>query len=156
MYRSPKTFLISTMVKPVFDPVPERTNHSHSESGSIADLFLAASRELASSDARIYRSLDKHFKRTRELLSSEAEQLGTTHILKESKPDLIGASSYERQTRNSLQDLCKLHGIPGYSRMTKKTMIECLISKGVDKPLIPFEALSKAELIEALRDILSR
>lgn len=138
------------------DPVPESTDPSTSESGSIADLFLAASRELANSDARLYRSLDKHFKRTRELLSSEAEQLHTSQVIKDSKPDLIGASSYERQTRNSLQDLCKLHGIPGYSRMTKKTMIECLISKGVDKPLIPFEALSKAELIEALRDILSR
>lgn len=142
-------------MRPVLDSVPERTDPCPSESGSIADLFLAASRELASSDARLYRSLDKHLKRTRELLSSEAEQLDTTQILKDSHRDLIGASSYERQTRSSLQDLCKVHGITGYSRMTKKAMIESLISKGVDKPRIPLEALSKAELIAALRDVLS-
>jgi hypothetical protein len=143
------------MMRPVLDPVPERTDPPTSDSGSIADLFLAASRELASSDARLYRSLDKHFKRTRELLSSESEQLDTAQTLKDSSRDLIGASSYERQTRSSLQDLCKVHGITGYSRMTKKAMIECLVSKGVDTPRIPFEALSKAELIAALRDVLS-
>jgi type I site-specific restriction endonuclease len=142
------------MMRPVLDPVPERTDPCPPESGSIADLFLAASRELASSDARLYRSLDKHLKRTRELLSSEAEQLDTTQILKDSHRDLIGSSSYERQTRSSLQDLCKVHGITGYSRMTKKAMIESLISKGIDKPQIPLEALSKAELIAALRDVL--
>ena len=143
-------------MRPVLDPVPERTDPCPPESVSIADLFLAASRELASSDARLYRSLDKHFKRTRELLSSESEQLDTAQTLKDSSRDLVGASSYERQTRNSLQDLCKVHGITGYSRMTKKAMIECLISKGVDTPRIPFEALSKAELIAALRDVLHR
>jgi hypothetical protein len=142
------------MMRPVLDPVPERTDPCPPESVSIADLFLAASRELASSDARLYRSLDKHFKRTRELLSSESEQLDTAQTLKDSSRDLVGASSYERQTRSSLQDLCKVHGITGYSRMTKKAMIECLISKGVDTPQIPFEALSKAELIAALRDVL--
>ena len=142
------------MMKPVLDPVPESTDPCPAESGSIADLFLAASRELASSDARLYRSLDKHFKRTRELLSSETEYLNTAPILNDSKPDLIGAFSYERQTRGSLQDLCKEHGISGYSRMAKKTMIEALIAKGVDKPRIPLEALSKAELIAALRDVL--
>jgi type I site-specific restriction endonuclease len=142
------------MMRPVLDSVPERTDPCPPESGSIADLFLTASRELASSDARLYRSLDKHLKRTRELLSSEAEQLDTTQILKDSHRDLIGASSYERQTRSSLQDLCKVHGITGYSRMTKKAMIESLISKGIDKPRIPLEALSKAELIAALRDVL--
>ena len=141
-------------MRPVLDPVPERTDPCPPESVSIADLFLAASRELASSDARLYRSLDKHFKRTRELLSSESEQLDTAQTLKDSSRDLVGASSYERQTRSSLQDLCKVHGITGYSRMTKKAMIECLISKGVDTPQIPFEALSKAELIAALRDVL--
>lgn len=143
-------------MRPVLDPVPERTDPCPPESVSIADLFLAASRELASSDARLYRSLDKHFKRTRELLSSESEQLDTAQTLKDSSRDLVGASSYERQTRSSLQDLCKVHGITGYSRMTKKAMIECLISKGVDTPRIPFEALSKAELIAALRDVLHR
>lgn len=39
--------------------------------GSIADLFLAASQELAKSDARIYRSVDRHLRRTRELLAQE-------------------------------------------------------------------------------------
>ena len=58
----------------VADPVPDRTATSPGDSASIADLFLAASRELASSDARLYRSLDQHLRRTRELLAREDDQ----------------------------------------------------------------------------------
>ena len=35
-------------------------------------------------------------------------------------------------------------------------MIDHLIAKGVDAPRIPLEALSKAELIEALRDMINQ
>jgi hypothetical protein len=143
------------MMGPVLDLVPEYTDTSPGDSGSIADLFLAASRELASSDARLYRSLDRHLKRTRELLAPEDEL--SDSVLRETNSTrvLTGAPSYERQTRSSLQELCQEHGISGYSRMTKKLMIEHLIAKGVDAPRIPLEALSKAELIEALRDLMN-
>lgn len=142
------------MMRPVLDLVPERTDATPSDSASIADLFLAASRELASSDARLYRSLDRHLKNTRELLAQEDEL--SDSVLRQTihTRTLAGAHSYERQTRLSLRELCREHGIPGYSRMTKKLMIERLIAKGVDAPRIPLEALSKAELIEALRDVI--
>ena len=132
------------MLRPDLDLVPERTDASPSDSGSIADLFLAASRELASSDARLYRSLDRHLRRTKELLAQEDEL--SDSVLRQANPP--------RQTRLSLRELCREHGIPGYSRMTKKLMIERLIAKGVDAPRIPLEALTKAELIEALRDMI--
>ena len=142
------------MLRPDLDLVPERTDASPSDSGSIADLFLAASRELASSDARLYRSLDRHLRRTKELLAQEDEL--SDSVLRQANPPraLAGSHSYERQTRLSLRELCREHGIPGYSRMTKKLMIELLIAKGVDAPRIPLEALTKAELIEALRDMI--
>ena len=40
--------------------------------------------------------------------------------------------------------------------MSKKVMIEHLLAKGVEAPQIPLEALSKAELIAALRDVIQR
>lgn len=143
------------MLRPDLDLVPERTDASPSGSGSIADLFLAASRELASSDARLYRSLDRHLRRTKELLAQEDEL--SDSVLRQANPPraLAGSHSYDRQTRLSLRELCREHGIPGYSRMTKKLMIERLIAKGVDAPRIPLEALTKAELIEALRDMIN-
>ena len=142
------------MLRPDLDLVPERTDASPSDSGSIADLFLAASRELASSDARLYRSLDRHLRRTKELLAQEDEL--SDSVLRQANPPraLAGSHSYERQTRLSLRELCREHGIPGYSRMTKKLMIELLIATRVDAPRIPLEALTKAELIEALRDMI--
>ena len=61
--------------------------------------------------------------------------------------------SFERQTRRSLQELCKINGISGYSRMTKKMMTERLIQKGVKAPPVPLEALTKTELINAIKDM---
>jgi hypothetical protein len=143
------------MKTPVLDPVPERTDSSSGDSASIADLFLAANRELANSDARLYRSLDRHLRRTRELLAQEDELSGSILPQSNSTRLLTGEPSYKRQTRRSLQVLCRDHGITGYSRMTKKDMIDRLVAKGVDAPQIPLEALSKAELIEALRNMMN-
>jgi len=143
------------MVKPVLDPVPEHADPALDSSASIADLFLAASRELASSDARLYRSLDRHLRHTRELLVQADEISGLSLPQPQSQSLIEGGRSYERQTRRSLQELCRDNGIPGYSRMNKKDMIEHLVAKGVDAPQIPLEALSKAELIEALRSLMS-
>jgi hypothetical protein len=136
------------------DLVTDRTVASPEDSGSIADLFLAASRELASSDARLYRSLDQHLKRTREVLTREEQQSDSVLRTRPLPPAIEQKHSYERQTRRSLQDLCRDHGISGCSRMTKKVMIEHLLAKGVEAPQIPLEALSKAELIAALRDVI--
>ena len=40
--------------------------------------------------------------------------------------------------------------------MPKKVMIESLMAKGVQAPQIPLEALTKAELIDALRNMINR
>lgn len=136
--------------------VSDRSIASHGDSESIADLFLAASRELASSDARLYRSLGRHLSLARELLSQE-ESMSVSALQQQKLPFVLeGEHSYERQTRRSLQDLCRIHGIAGYSRMSKKIMIESLIAKGVQAPHIPLEALTKAELIDALRNLIKR
>ena len=144
------------MIRAAADLVPDRTIASDGNSGSIADLFLAASRELASSDARLYRSLGRHLSLTRELLAQEESQAVSAPQQQSITGVLEGEHSYERQTRRSLQELCRVHGIPGYSRMPKKAMIERLIEKGVQAPQIPLEALTKAELIDALRNLISR
>jgi hypothetical protein len=144
------------MEREILNPVPERTDLSPEKPESIADLFRAASRELASSDARLYRSLDRHLRRAKELLIQEDEL--TDSYLPQATPKLLikGKHSYERQTRRSLQELCRDHGISGYSRMNKKAMIQQLLNKGIDAPQIPLEALTKAELIEALRDTMNQ
>ena len=123
---------------------------------SLADLFLQASRSLARSDARLYRSVDRHLSRTREILR-QAEAISDGPLLEpaaSSPRRLLGAPSYERQTRRSLEALCRTHGIRGHSRMSKATMIQRLQEAGVAAPPVPMEALSKAELLSLLRDVL--
>ncbi len=64
--------------------------------------------------------------------------------------ELTGPPSFVRQTRQSLQNLCKHHGVRGFSRMTKEGMVEALKSKGAAVPPIPLQALTKSELIAAI------
>ena len=141
--------MIDALVKPAGD--------NQNESASLADLFLHSSRELARSDARLYRSIGSHLTRTREILNRvEAQGDGTllaTGLKREKSP--LGAPSFERQTRKSLENLCKLHGVRGYSRMSKATMILRLQETGVEAPPITMEALSKEELLMLLRDLLN-
>ena len=123
---------------------------------SLADLFLQASRSLAHSDARLYRSVDRHLARTRELLQ-QADAINDGLPLETPGPApqvLLGAPSYARQTRKSLQALCRTHGVRGFSRMSKATMIQHLQAAGVAAPPVPMEVLSKAELLSLLRDLL--
>ena len=122
---------------------------------SLADLFQAASQELARSDARIYRSADRHLTRMREILRREDADPEDTPLLKNSDQVLQGPPSYERQTRKSLESLCREHGVRGYSRMTKNDMISRLKEQGVEEPPTPIEAFSKAELISLLQDVVS-
>lgn len=124
---------------------------------SLADLFLQASRSMAHSDARLYRSVDRHLSRTREILR-QAEAIADGLPLETAAHPtrlLLGAPSYERQTRRSLQALCREHGVRGYSRMSKTTMIQRLQESGVAAPPVPMEALSKAEMLSLLCDLLN-
>ena len=146
----------AAMIEALVKPANDAPNGASEEQVSLADLFLQASRELAQSDARLYRSVDRHLKRTREILrQAEAEPDGVT-LDPQSVPIglLLGAPSFERQTRKSLESLCKQHGIRGYSRMRKATMILRLKEAGVAEPPVPLQSLSKGELLTLLRDVL--
>ena len=138
------------VMKPFLNQVTQHKEQLQSVSPSIADMFLAASTELARSDARLYRSVDKHLKRTRAILNEEDSHSTERPILDDPLRDLTGPPSFERQTRQSLQNLCKHHDIRGFSRMTKAGMVEALKSKGVSVPPIPLQALTKSELIAAI------
>lgn len=125
---------------------------------SLADLFLQASRSLAHSDARLYRSVDRHLSRTRDILRQAEAATGDIpqEFAAPSPQILLGAPSYDRQTRKSLEALCRQFGVRGYSRMSKALMIQRLQQEGVPAQPVPMEALSKAELLSMLRDLLSR
>lgn len=141
---------MGSVMKLSLNPVTDREEQLQSESPSIADLFLAANTELARSDARLYRSVDQHLKRTREILNQDELHSTKRPILDDPLRDLTGPPSFERQTRQSLQNLCKHHGIRGFSSMTKEGMVEALKSKGASVPPIPLQALTKSELIAAI------
>jgi hypothetical protein len=128
-------------------PVSQPTNAT----SSIADLFLEASRELAQSDARIYRSVGRHLAKTRALLEREERSLDQERLFDDPDTPVVCPPSYERQTRQSLESLCRLHGIRGYSRMSKVSMIESLKALGIPAPDVPLQALSKRELIALLQ-----
>ena len=121
--------------------------------GSLADLFLAANQELARSDARIYRSVDRHLKKVREILdSTEDSDSGGCGAALLPQSDFSGIEpSFYRQTRQSLKKICREYGVTGYHRMNKDQMIEELIGRGVPAPSVPLEALTKSELIQLLR-----
>lgn len=122
---------------------------------SIADMFLAASQKLAQSDARLYRSVDRHLRTTRAILATEDEiEISQTKQLAPALLTSLVPPSFERQTRSSLRELCKQYGIHGYSRMAKPQMIEALRAKATPIPPVPLQALSKAELIDLLGQIL--
>lgn len=140
----------------MLNALTERSEPCSGDTASIADLFLAANRELARSDARIYRTVDRHLNRTREILNREESDLVNCRLLDDHSRALDGPPSYQRQTRKSLEALCKSHGIRGYSRMTKQDMIQQLKTAGVDEPPTPIQAFSKAELIALLQEILGR
>jgi hypothetical protein len=146
----------AAMLEALVKPANDTPNGASEEQGSLADLFLQASRELAHSDARLYRSVDRHLRRTREILRQAAAETDGVSPHPPSPPIalLLGAPSFERQTRQSLEMLCKQHGIRGYSRMSKPTMILRLQDAGVEEPPVPLEALSKGELLTFLRDVL--
>jgi hypothetical protein len=146
----------AAMLEALVKPANDAQDGASEAEVSLADLFLQASRELAKSDARLYRSLDRHLTRTREILREAGAAPDRVPFPPPSTPAalLLGAPSFERQNRRSLQMLCKQHGICGYSRMSKATMILRLKQAGVAKPPVPMEALSKGELLTLLRDFL--
>jgi len=119
---------------------------------SIADLFSGACRQLAQSDARVYRSVAQHIARTEEILCQAEAAIDLPQLAGDLiQSPVIVAPTYNKQTRRSLENHCRLHGITGYSRLSKPQIVELLQANEIPPPPVPMEALTKAELIELLR-----
>ena len=120
---------------------------------SIADLLEATSRELAGTDARVYRRVGEHLQRTAqaiEELQSPSPQATTSPLA------LLGRGSFQQQTVATLKGLCKQHQIPGYSKLKKADLARVLEQHGVEPPPRPLESFSKKELIEIVRCLVER
>jgi len=122
-----------------------------SASPSIADLLEATSRELAGTDARVYRRVDTHLKRTAqaidELHSPASPPRGNGLAL-------LGQGSFQQQSVATLKGLCKQHGIKGFSKYKKADLARVLQQHGVEPPPRPLESFSKKELIELVQQLL--
>jgi len=122
-----------------------------SRSPSIADLLEQTNRELAGTDARVYRRVGEHLQR-----SGAALQNLTDHEAAGSPASkaLLGKGSFLKQSLASLKRLCKEHGIKGYSKLQKDALAKVLEHHGVSPPPPPLESFTKKELIALVRQLL--
>ena len=122
-----------------------------SKSPSIADLLEQTTRELAGTDARVYRRVGEHLQR-----SGAALQNLTDHEAAGSPASkaLLGKGSFLKQSLASLKRLCKEHGIKGYSKLQKDALAKVLEHHGVSPPPPPLESFTKKELIALVRQLL--
>ena len=122
-----------------------------SKSPSIADLLEQTNRELAGTDARVYRRVGEHLQR-----SGAALQNLTDHEAAGSPASkaLLGKGSFLKQSLASLKRLCKEHGIKGYSKLQKDALAKVLEHHGVSPPPPPLESFTKKELIALVRQLL--
>jgi hypothetical protein len=120
---------------------------------SIADLLEQSHRELASTDARIYRRVATHLECMGTALS--ALQDGEPEPLREGKI-LLGRGSFLQQPVASLKRLCKLNGIKGYSKLQKAGLAQALERHGVAPPPPPLESFTKKELIALVKQLMGQ
>ena len=122
-----------------------------SKSPSIADLLEQTNRELAGTDARVYRRVGEHLQR-----SEAALQNLTDHEAAGSPASnaLLGKGSFLKESVASLKRLCKEHGIKGYSKLQKDALAKVLEHHGVSPPPPPLESFTKKELIALVRQLL--
>ena len=124
-----------------------------SASPSIADLLEATSRELAGTDARVYRRVGTHLQRTAQAiedLTSPAREAGGNALA------LLGRGSFQQQSVATLKGLCKQHGIKGYSKLKKPALAAVLEQHGVEPPPRPLESFTKKELVGLVRQLLNQ
>lgn len=119
---------------------------------SIADLLEATTRELAGTDARVYRRVGAHISRT----AKAAEDLGEASA-SSTKPvkALPLCGSFEKQTVKSLKHLCRTNGITKFSGLKKSLLIDLLKAHGVTPPPPDLQAMKKAELIELIQKLMA-
>jgi hypothetical protein len=122
-----------------------------SKSPSIADLLEQTNRELAGTDARVYRRVGEHLQRSGAALQSlkETEAAGSP-----TSKALLGKGSFLKHSVASLKRLCKEHGIKGYSKLQKDDLAKVLEHHGVTPPPPPLESFTKKELIALVRQLL--
>ena len=115
--------------------------------GRIADSLRANLQEVAKSDARSLKEMDKEL--------SSATQLSGVPQLKQSKKvkALLGQASWD-QTNKTLQDLCRKNGIKGFSTLKKAGLVTLLKKNGVTPPPKPIEKLLKRELVSIIKELL--
>ena len=118
---------------------------------SIADLLEQSHRELAGTDARVYRRVADHLQRS----SAALYDLQDPQATRTQDPKaLLGNGSFLQQSAASLKRLCKAHGIKGYSKLQKAALAQLLERHGVTPPPPPLESFSKKELIALVRKLL--
>ena len=119
---------------------------------SIADLLEQTNRELAGTDARVYRRVGEHLQRTGAALQSlqdaETSEIPPTKAL-------LGQGSFLKLSVASLKQLCKKNGIKGYTKLQKEGLAKALENHGVTPPPPPLESFSKKELIALVRQLLA-
>ena len=121
-------------------------------SPSIADLLEATSRELAGTDARVYRRVGEHLQRT----SQAIEELSAPAEPSNWALALLGKGSFLQQSVATLKRLCKQHQIPGYSKLKKADLAKVLEQHGLEPPPRPLESFSKKELIGLVKQLLNQ
>ena len=118
---------------------------------SIADLLEQANRDLAGTDARVYRRLATHLQRSSAALQSLQDgQPGDA----KPHPALSGQASFQKLSVASLKRLCREHGIKGTSKLQKAGLVKLLEEHGVPPPPPPLDSFTKQELIALVRQLL--
>lgn len=118
---------------------------------SIADLLEQTNRELAGTDAHVYRRVADHVQRSGAALHTLQDMpSGGT----QAPNALLGRGSFEKLTVASLKRLCREHGIKGTSKLAKAALAKVLEDHGVTPPPPPLESFTKNELIALLRQLL--
>jgi hypothetical protein len=119
---------------------------------SIADLLEQTNRELAGTDARVYRRVADHLQRSGSALAAlQDAQPGEP----QAPQALLGNGSFQKLTVASLKRLCREHGIKGTSKLQKAALAKVLEDHGVTPPPPPLESFSKKELIALVRQLLA-
>jgi len=118
---------------------------------SIADLLEQTNRQLAGTDARVYRRVADHLERSGSALQAlQDAQPGGTQAPKA----LLGKGSFLKQSVATLKRLCREHGIKGTSKLQKAALAKVLEDHGVTPPPPPLESFTKKELIALVKRLL--
>lgn len=122
---------------------------------SIADLLEQSHRELAGTDARVYRRVGEHLQRSGEALSHLQDPDDAPDAASQHRKALLGKGSFLKLSVAALKQLCKTHGIKGYTKLKKPELAKVLEQSQVEPPPPPLESFSKKELIGLVRQLLA-